>query len=55
MDRCLQELWFPEGTCFGCGPSNQQGLRLRSFPSPEEGVVAVWHPQPHHNAYGAIT
>jgi acyl-coenzyme A thioesterase PaaI-like protein len=50
MKTSLQEQWMPDGTCFGCGPANASGLRLRSFPS-DEGVVAEWHPERHHNAY----
>ena len=41
-NRSLQEVWFPDGLCFGCGPANQQGLGLRSFASGET-VVAEWH------------
>jgi len=25
----LQERFAPENTCFGCGPANPQGLRIR--------------------------
>ena len=49
----LQEQWMPDGTCFGCGPANAEGLRLRSFPS-DEGVTAEWRPAAHHNAYPGI-
>jgi acyl-coenzyme A thioesterase PaaI-like protein len=28
----LQERFAPQSACFGCGPANQQGLRVRSFP-----------------------
>jgi acyl-coenzyme A thioesterase PaaI-like protein len=53
MQKSLQDQWNPNGTCFGCGPANAQGLRLRSFPM-EEGVIADWHPEPHHNAYPGL-
>lgn len=46
----LQEQWWPDSTCFGCGRANTNGLRLRSFVS-GDGVVAEWHAEPHHNAY----
>lgn len=39
--RSLQEVWFPDGLCFGCGPANQEGLGLRSFAS-DGTVVAEW-------------
>ena len=40
-ERSLQEVWFPDGLCFGCGPANKQGLGLRSFAS-DKTVVAEW-------------
>lgn len=51
--RSLQERFFPEGRCFGCGPANEKGLRIRSFetaPEPEAEVVCDWTPEPHHQA-----
>lgn len=39
--RALQEVWFPDGLCFGCGPSNREGLGLRSF-ARDGTVVADW-------------
>ena len=47
--RSLQESLFPELTCFGCGPANERGLRLRSFRSPESGYVAQFLPWPEHD------
>jgi acyl-coenzyme A thioesterase PaaI-like protein len=47
----LQERFAPSGVCFGCGPANQHGLKVRSFP--EGGmVVANWTPRPYHHAFG---
>src|ERR1041385_1765275 len=28
--RSLQERYAPKGRCFGCGPANEQGLRIES-------------------------
>lgn len=52
-DLSLQERYAPDSTCFGCGPQNPQGLRIRSLPDPDdpELVVCDWTPQPHHAAY----
>jgi acyl-coenzyme A thioesterase PaaI-like protein len=53
-EPCLQERFAPHNKCFGCGPSNDQGLRIRSFPAgegPDVDVVAQWQPQPHHEAF----
>jgi acyl-coenzyme A thioesterase PaaI-like protein len=47
---CLQELHAPRSQCFGCGPGNAEGLRLRSFPRDGE-VVALWHPSEKHQAF----
>jgi acyl-coenzyme A thioesterase PaaI-like protein len=55
-DLSLQERYAPEGRCFGCGPANQSGLRIRSVPSrsdPDE-IVADWTPSPHHEAFDGI-
>jgi acyl-coenzyme A thioesterase PaaI-like protein len=46
----LQETYSPEGICFGCGPANEKGLRIRSFPE-GDGVVAEWRAEPHHQAF----
>ena len=51
--KSLQETYAPNNRCFGCGPANEQGLRIRSF---EEGdaLVCDWTPQPHHVAFEGI-
>ena len=51
--QSLQERHAPASTCFGCGPANAQGLRIRSF---EEGadLVAEWQPEPHHEAFPGV-
>lgn len=46
----LQERYAPASTCFGCGPANALGLRLRSFAQGRE-VVATWRPASHHEAF----
>jgi len=50
----LQERYAPRSICFGCGPANEKGLRIRSFPD-GDGLVTVWTPEPHHQAFeGAV-
>jgi acyl-coenzyme A thioesterase PaaI-like protein len=53
MELSLQELYAPRSACFGCGPANEKGLRVRSFPAEGEGeeVVCEWRPEPHHEAF----
>jgi acyl-coenzyme A thioesterase PaaI-like protein len=48
--KSLQELYAPENACFGCGPANERGLHVRSFPAGEE-VVAEWKPEPQYEAF----
>lgn len=49
----LQERYAPHNACFGCGPANEKGLRIRSFPEGEE-VVARWTPENHHEAFPGV-
>lgn len=49
----LQELLFPEGKCFGCGPANPHGLRLRSF-NKDNHVSADWQPSEYHCGWPGI-
>ncbi len=52
----LQERYAARSTCYGCGPANPQGLRIRSFQTVEDVVVAEWRAQAHHEAYaGALS
>ena len=55
-DLSLQERYAPDGHCFGCGPANAKGLRIRSFPSDADAdeIVADWIPSPHHEAFDGI-
>lgn len=46
----LQERFAPENRCFGCGPKNDKGLRIRSIVQGDE-LVAEWMPEPHHQAF----
>lgn len=48
--KSVQEEYAPRNACFGCGPANAKGLRIRSFLEGEE-LVAVWTPEPHHEAF----
>jgi acyl-coenzyme A thioesterase PaaI-like protein len=46
----LQDLYAPNMRCFGCGPANEKGLRLKSYVE-GDGVVATFRPEPHHEAF----
>ncbi len=49
----LQQRYAPLSVCFGCGPANEQGLKIRSV---VEGdfVVARWTPRPYHHAFDQV-
>lgn len=54
----LQERYAPQGICFGCGPANPKGLRIRSLvegdasPSGEAPEVTCrFTPEDHHQAF----
>jgi acyl-coenzyme A thioesterase PaaI-like protein len=52
-DPSLQDRYAPGNACFGCGPANEKGLRIKSFPRGEE-VVATFRPEPHHEAFPGV-
>lgn len=52
-NESLQERYAPRSICFGCGPSNPDGFRIRSFPEGDE-VVAEWTAQPRHQAFDGV-
>lgn len=52
-ETSLQDRYAPESICFGCGPANAEGLRIKSRPAGDR-VVADWTPEPHHRAFPGI-
>jgi hypothetical protein len=45
MPIALQDLCLPEGTCYGCGSANPDGLRIKSYWSDDgQFVVATFDP-----------
>ena len=49
-ERSLQQKYSPNSICFGCGPANDKGLHINSYPDGDE-MVAEWHAEPHHQAF----
>ncbi len=51
----LQERFAADNRCFGCGPANDAGLRLRSFVG-DDGLTleADFVPEPRHVAFGDV-
>ena len=53
MEQSLQEKYAPHNACFGCGPANEKGLRIRSFVDGDD-LVAEWMPEKHHEAFPGV-
>src|SRR5689334_10132641 len=53
MSEALQDRYAPKGECFGCGPANAKGLRIKSRVEGDE-VVALWTPEAHHLAFPGV-
>ncbi len=49
----LQDKYAPHNRCFGCGPANEKGLRIKSVPD-GDGCVAEFRPEPHHEAFPGV-
>ena len=63
MEKSLQETYAPTNQCFGCGPANEKGLRIRSFvkagpaskgAETEEELVCEFTPEAHHLAFPGV-
>ena len=52
---CLQEKYSPKSACFGCGPANAKGLRIRSCVAADapigSEVTAEWKAEAYHEAF----
>lgn len=49
-EKSIQETFAEKSICFGCGPANEKGLRIRSFEKDGE-YVATWKAEKHHEAF----
>ena len=57
LNPCVQEHYAMKSICFGCGPANEKGLRIRSFESNDDkgpNLIATWSPEPHHQAFPGV-
>lgn len=50
MTQSLQDRYAPHNACFGCGPANDKGLRIKSIVQGDV-VVAEWRAEKHHEAF----
>ena len=53
MGASLQDRYAPNNRCFGCGPANEQGLRIKTFCEGAE-CVCTWTPEKHHEAFDGM-
>ena len=51
----LQDKYAPNNKCFGCGPKNDKGLRIKSFVRQDKNnssfCVSYFNPESHHQAF----
>jgi len=50
-EKSIQETYAPKSICFGCGPANEKGLRIRSFEEKNGEYVTEWRAETHHEAF----
>ena len=53
MTEALQDRYAPHNRCFGCGPANEKGLRIKSRVEGDV-VVAEFTPDEHHEAFPGV-
>ena len=49
----LQDQYAPNSRCFGCGPKNDQGLRIKSFPEGRD-VLATFVAERYQASFGSF-
>lgn len=49
--KSIQETYASRSICFGCGPANEKGLRIRSFATADGEYVMEWRAESHHEAF----
>ena len=49
----VQDEFGPNSICFGCGPSNKEGLRLKSYRS-NGGLIAEFESEEKHQAFHGV-
>jgi acyl-coenzyme A thioesterase PaaI-like protein len=53
LGMSLQDRYAPNSVCFGCGPANEKGLKIKSRVE-SDAVVCDWKPEQHHHAFENI-
>ena len=53
IQQALQDQYAKKSICFGCGPSNDHGLQLKSFVA-KDSIIARFTPKPFHHAFPKV-
>lgn len=53
-EQSLQQKFSPKSICYGCGPSNPEGLHISSFPQEDGSLLARWKPDLKYQAFPGI-
>tara|TARA_B100000809_G_C14753612_1_gene393085 strand:+ start:79 stop:543 length:465 start_codon:yes stop_codon:yes gene_type:complete len=53
VSEAVQDRYAPSSICFGCGPANEEGLRIKSFRD-AEGLRMAFQPQTQHQAFPGV-
>lgn len=53
-EQSLQERYAPKSICFGCGPANDKGLKIRSIAINESEATCSWVPEKFHEAFPGV-
>jgi acyl-coenzyme A thioesterase PaaI-like protein len=54
MPKSLQDTYAPATVCFGCGPANRDGLRIKSYPGDGDDVVCAFTAEKRHEAFAGV-
>ena len=58
MTQADQDRYAPHSICFGCGPANKDGLRIKSHwevdAAGKDVFVMTYTPQPQHQAFPGV-
>tara|TARA_B100002051_G_C16349626_1_gene445696 strand:- start:1 stop:477 length:477 start_codon:yes stop_codon:yes gene_type:complete len=50
VEKSVQEIHAPNSICYGCGPANENGLKIKSFRI-DEGLRMEFLPSEEHQAF----
>ncbi len=49
--KALQDVYASKSICFGCGPANAQGLKIKTIAVSETETTCEWKAQKEHEAF----